>query len=207
NSLSDAFKGWYDDERITASYEQYYDVETALTYIAEEPDDRPYVSLKPADIAKFCGGDRVDGFEEFLNGKQARQVHLLTKTVVELADEAAFAKGAHRDPSLENVPVRDLAGNFGAQLYAAKYIKKTRKDFNPKSVSPKEFEKKEKFNIVMKAVDSVEKINKATIRKTRDENAEKSLKEAKKDMGNALETAYAARRAARIVALKNGMTR
>ena len=208
NSLSDAFKGWYDDERITASYEQYYDVETALTYIAEEPDDRPYVSLKPADVAKFCGGDRVDGFEEFMNGKQARQVHLLTKTAVELANEAALVKGAHSDPSLENVPVRDLAGNFGAQLYAMKFIKETREKFSPESTSPKEAVKKEMLKIVQNAVNAVEKIDKAAVNKTRDGNAEESLKTAKREIGGDIgKIVRSNRRAAQIAAMKNGMER
>ena len=37
-----------------------------------------------------------ENFEEFMNSKQARQVHLLTKTAVELYDEASAAKGAPR---------------------------------------------------------------------------------------------------------------
>ena len=209
NSLSDAFKGWYDDKRICSRYEQYYDVETALTYIAEEQDDRKPVSLKPADVAKFCGGDRVEGFEDFLNSKQARQVHLLTKTVLELANEAAMTKGAPRDPSLASVPTRDLEGDFGTQFYALKNAKETRKNFNPESVPPKEAVKKEMLKIAMNAVDAVEKINKAAIMKTRDPEAEKALKEAKKQIASdaVYKAARDARRAARIVALKNGKER
>ena len=69
------------------------------------------VSLKPAKIAKFCGGDRIEGFEDFLNSKQARQVQLLTKTIVELYDEMRVAKGARRDSSLADMPVYDLKNN------------------------------------------------------------------------------------------------
>lgn len=209
NSLSDAFKGWYDDKRICSRYEQYYDVETALTYIAEEQDDRKPVSLKPADVAKFCGGDRVEGFEDFLNSKQARQVHLLTKTVLELANEAAMTKGAPRDPSLASVPTRDLEGDFGTQFYALKNAKETRKNFNPESVPPKEAVKKEMLKIAMNAVDAVEKINKAAIMKTRDPEAEKALKEAKKQIASdaVYKAARDARRTAQIAAMKNGMTR
>ena len=209
NSLSDAFKGWYDDKRICSRYEQYYDVETALTYIAEEQDDRKPVSLKPADVAKFCGGDRVEGFEDFLNSKQARQVHLLTKTVLELANEAAMTKGAPRDPSLASVPTRDLEGDFGTQFYALKNAKETRKNFNPESVPPKETVKKEMLKIAMNAVDAVEKINKAAIMKTRDPEAEKALKEAKKQIASdaVYKAARDARRTAQIAAMKNGKER
>lgn len=180
-SLSEAFKGWYDDERIAASYEQGYDVEVYLNNLTTCADNRQPVSLKPADIAKFCGGDRVENFEEFLNSKQARQVHLLTKTAVELYDEATAAKGAPRDPSLANVPVRDLKDNPAAQMYAAKYIKETRENFNPASV--KNSFKKNALKTAMAAVDAVEKINNAAVKGTRNEEAEKALKAAKEQIG------------------------
>ena len=213
NSLSDAFKGWYNDERITATYEYNYDIDTALKYIDEDQDTRRHVSLKPADISKFCGGDRVEGFEDFLNSKQARQVHLLTKTVLELADEAAVGKDAYHDSSLASVPVRDLEGKFGAQLYAVEFIKKTRKNYSPDSIPPKDAGKKavrkEMLKIVMNAVDAVERIDKAAIRKTRDIDAEKALKDAKRQMvGDAVyKAARNNRRTAQIAAIKNGKDR
>ena len=158
-TLSEAFKGWYDDERISASYEQGYDVEVYLGGLTSKPDKRPFVSMKPAEIAKFCGGERVENFEDFMNGKQARQVHLLTKTAVELYDEASAAKGAHRDPSLANVPVRDLKDNAGAQMYADKYIKETREKFAPSAAKSKKAQNA--WGVVAQAVDAVEKINAA----------------------------------------------
>lgn len=123
-SLSDAFKGWYDDENNCAAYELGDDIKSSVRSLFREPDTRPYISLKPADIAKFYGADRVDGFDEFLNSKQARQVHLLTKTVVEMYDIAA--RGASPDVSLNTVPVRDLHGNPSAQICAAQNMKETR---------------------------------------------------------------------------------
>ncbi len=206
NSLSDAFKGWYDDERISASYEQGYDVEVYLDNLTSQADHRLPVSLKPADISKFCGGDRVEGFEEFMDSKQARQVHLLTKTAVELYDEAAAAKGAPRDPSLANVPVRDLKGNPAAQMYAEKYIKETREKFNPENV--KNGLKKTALSFAMAAVDAVEKINAAAINGTQNENAEKALKTSKERMGAEIKRSVRpASKTAQIAAIKNGRIR
>lgn len=177
-SLSDAFKGWYDDERICASYEYGYDIEPAVKGLYRKPDMRPYVSLKPADIAKFCGGERVEGFEEFLESKQARQVHLLTKTVVEMHDAAATAKGAPADTSLGHVPVRDLNGNAAAQMYADKYIKQTRKQVRScMSSNPR---KKAVSKSVLRAIDAVEKINRAAIGGEKDTAAEEALQTEKK---------------------------
>ncbi len=177
-SLSDAFKGWYDDERISASYEQGYDVKPAVKTLFRKPDARPYVSLKPADIGKFCGADRVDGFEEFLESKQARQVHLLTKTVMEMYDAAATAKGAPHDPSLNSVPVRDLNGNTAAQMYADKYIKETRKQVQ--FCMPLDPRKSAVSKSVLRAVDAVEKINQAAINGKKDVESEKAIQTEKK---------------------------
>lgn len=179
-SLSDAFKGWYDDERICASYEQGYDVEPYLTGLTAKPDCRPYISLKPADIGKFCGADRVDGFEEFLNGTQARQVHLLTKTAVELYDAAATAKGASQDPSLSSVPLRNLEGNAAAKMYANKYIKETLDTFTPEKTEDPQ--KKEALRIVERAVKEVKRINAAAAQGKTNPGAEKKLQTEKKSM-------------------------
>lgn len=178
---SDAFKGWYDDERICASYEQGYDVEPALSGLTEEPDDRPYVSMKPAEISKFCGGERVDGFEAFLESGQARQVHRLTKTAMELYDESAAAKGAPRDPSLKDVPLRALAGNSGAQIYAMKYLKETKKMFNPSTADTPQ--KKEAYAIVSNCVDLIKRINAAEVANGKGNgDTEKALKAETKKM-------------------------
>ncbi|MBO4520280.1 MAG: hypothetical protein J5787_03655 [Alphaproteobacteria bacterium] len=207
-SLSDAFKGWYDDDRIASSYEQGYDVDVYLNNLTAEPDYREPVSLTPADIAHFCGGDRVEGFEEFLDSKQARQVHLLTKTAVELYDEAAAAQGAPRDPSLKNVPVRDLKDNPAAQIYADKYIKKTREDIYPKLLD-KETDPLEKrvSNTVMSAIKAVEKVNAAAIKGEHDVNAEKELKEAKARIGKDIKRFIPANETAKIAAIKNNRSR
>lgn len=179
-TLSEAFKGWYDDERIAASYEQGYDVEVYLSNLTTKPDKRPFVSMKPAEIAKFCGGERVENFEDFMNGKQARQVHLLTKTAVELYDEASAAKGARRDPSLANVPVRDLKDNAAAQMYADKYIKETREAFAPSAAKSKKAQNAR--GVVMQAVDAVEKINAAAKQGEKAPAAEAALQTSKAKM-------------------------
>lgn len=184
---SDAFKGWYDDERICASYEQGYDVEPALAGLTEEPDNRPYVSLKPAEIAKFCGGERVEGFEAFLESEQARQVHRLTKTAMELYDESAAAKGAPRDPSLKDVPLRSLSGNFGAQLYATKYLKETKEQFNPSATDDPQ--KKEAYTIISNCVDLIKHINAAEVANHKsDAAAEKALNTEKSKMRTAVKS-------------------
>ncbi len=180
-TLSEAFKGWYDDERISASYEQGYDVEVYLGSLTAKPDKRPFVSMKPAEIAKFCGGERVENFDEFMDGKQARQVHLLTKTAVELYDEASVAKGAPRDPSLATVPVRDLKDNAGAQMYSDKYIKETREQFAPSTAKSKKAQNA--LSVVAQAVDAVEKINAAAKKGEKAPEAEKALQTSKTKMG------------------------
>lgn len=173
-TLSEAFKGWYDDERITAAYELGYDINPAVKSLFRKPDQRPYVSLKPADIAKFCGGERVDGFETFLESAQARQVHLLTKTVLEMHDATATAKGAPADASLKTVPLRNLHGNAAAQMYAAKNIAETRKQIQ--FCMPLDPRKSVVSKSVLRAIDAVEKINQAAINGTKDAEAEKSLR-------------------------------
>ncbi len=188
HSPSDAFKGWYDDERICASYEQGYDVEPALSGLTEEPDNRPYVSLKPAEIAKFCGGERVEGFEEFLESKQARQVHRLTKTAMELFDESAAAKGAPRDPSLKSVPLRSLSGNSAAQMYAMKYLKETKEQFNPAATDDPQ--KKEAFTVVSNCVDLIKRANAAEVANgEKSAETEKALRAETKKMRTAIKPA------------------
>ena len=197
NSISDAYKGWYADEHITASYEQGYDVEYYINtdlytfnpenrrYLPKEPpaDCPPPVSLKPSDIAKFCGGDRIEDFEEFMNSKEARQVHLLTKVTAELHDELMFAAFGVRDPSLADIPVRDLKDNPSAQIFAARYIKETRKDFsldNASTDSPKKTTYSAIISAVKDSVDAVEKINAAAIKGEHNTDAEKALSATKK---------------------------
>lgn len=172
--LSDAFKGWYDDERITASYELGYDIVPSVKSLFRKPDTRPYVSLMPFEIGHFCGADRVENFESFLSSPQAQQVHLLTKTVLEMHDASACAQGAMKDMSLKYVPVRDLNGNSAAQMYAAKNIAETRKKIQ--FCMPLDPRKNAVSKSVLRAIDAVEKINTAQINGKRDEEAEKALK-------------------------------
>ena len=180
NSLSEAFKGWYDDERITAAYENSYDICPALSSLTNLADRAPYVSLTPKDIAKICDADRVEGFEEFLNSTQARQIHRLTKTAVELYDAAATAKGSPKDPSLDSLPLRDLKNNPTARSYADKYITETLKEFSPEKA--RYSAEKKAFTIVERAVREVKKINDAEISGKKDLEAEKKLQTEKNIM-------------------------
>ena len=137
--------------------------------------------MKPAEISKFCGGERVDGFEAFLESGQARQVHRLTKTAMELYDESAAAKGASRDPSLKDVPLRALAGNSGSQIYAMKYLKETKKMFNPSTADTPQ--KKEAYAIVSNCVDLIKRINAAEVANGKGNgDTEKALKAETKKM-------------------------
>ena len=172
NTLSDAFKGWFDDERITASYEFGYDIQPYLGSLDGQPDKRPVVSLRPEDIGQFCGAYRVDGFNEFMESKQALQVHLLTKTAADMYDTAMVAKGAHHDASIDALPVRKLEGNAAAQMYSKKYIKETRQQFASQSETGK---------LIGKTIRAVEKINKAAVKGEKDVSAEVALAAAKEE--------------------------
>ena len=174
-SLSDAFKGWFDREATTSAYEHSYDTMPYMSMIGR-PIEGDYVSLKPADIKNFCGADRVEGFENFMESKQARQVHLLTKTMVELCDEAHSASGMPHDPSLKDIPLKDLKENHEARLCAATYIKKARESFGYKL-----FEE-ESDPLVKNAIDCVEKMNAAAIEGKHDSDAEKGLKNVKENI-------------------------
>lgn len=177
-NLSDAFKGWYHDEKICASYERGYDVEPAIFKLFYETDSRPFVSLKPEDIAHFCGAERVENFASFLNTPQARQVHLATKEIIDITNLVATSHGASRDTSLNNVPLRELKGNAAAQMYATKNIEETRKALSQcRPIDPR---KKDILKSVSRAIDAIEKINAAEVKGTHDQNAEKTLKNEKK---------------------------
>ncbi len=173
-NLSDAFKGWYNDDRICASYERGYDVEPALLCLFYRADQRPLVSLKPEDIAPFCGADRVEGFTSFLNTTQARQVHLSTKEIVDINNLVAMKQGAPRDTSIENMPLRQLKGNPSAQMYATKNIEEARKILDKnKPIDPR---KKDILKSVSRLIDAVEKVTAAETKGIRDPVAEKALK-------------------------------
>ncbi len=202
HSLSEAFKGWYDDERISASYEQGYDVEPAVKCLFRRPDTRPYVSLKPADIAQFCGADRVDGFEDFMESKQARQVHLATKTVLELYDAAATARGAEADKSLNDVPVRDLNGNPAAQMYAAKNMKETREIVQ--FCMPLDPRKSAVSRSVLNALNAVEQINQAAVQKKKNPKAEAALQAEKKSVHEKMQALSVDNRRLRQIAFQKG---
>ena len=133
-------------------------------YADKDISDIEYVSLKPEDIAKCCGGDRVDEFEEFMNGKEARQMHLLTKTFAELNDERLAASGLPHDPSLVSIPVRDFKDKFFNGIVYAGF----RYDCDPEKVSKEETLKKETRKIITAAINAVEKIDKAEQEKEKD---------------------------------------
>lgn len=183
NSLSDAFKGWYKDETNVASYEHSYDVVPYLSCLTEEPRKDPLVSLKPAEIAKFCGADRVENFERFLNSRQARHVNLMTKTALEFYDVVSMTKGAPHDPSLDNIPVRDLKGNIDAQIAAEKFLYRAGNEFAPSTT--KEPVKRNILKALSSAIKAIDNINYAAAKGKTDSKAEAVLRASKERAGKA----------------------
>ena len=86
-----------------------------------------------------------------------------------------------RDPSLTNVPVRDLKGNAGAQMYSDKYVKETREAFAPSTAKSKKTQNA--LGVVAQAIDAVEAVNTAAKKGEKAPNAEKALQTAKTKMG------------------------
>ena len=183
NSLSDAFKGWYKDETNVASYEHSYDVVPYLSCLTEAPRKEPLVSLKPAEIAKFCGADRVENFERFLNSRQARHVNLMTKTVLEFYDVVSMTKGTPHDSSLDNIPVRDLKGNIRAQIAAEKFLYRASNDFAPSTT--KEPVKRNILKALSSAVKAIDNINYAAAKGKTDSKAGAVLRAGKERAGKA----------------------
>lgn len=177
-SLSGAFKGWYDNDLIVASYEYNYNIYPRLVYLDEEPDKRPFVSLKPADISKFCGADRVDDFETFVNSPKARQVHLMTKTAAEIYDIVSTAKGAAHDQSLENIPRTAIKGKTYARMAADMLVSRTLRHFPPSLT--KHPVKRNVLKVLNSVVDNVEKLNRAEIKGITDKAAANALENDKK---------------------------
>lgn len=177
-SLSDAFKGWYDDELNGAIYEHNLCTAPGLSNLTDDPEKEPFVSLRPSDIAEFCGGERINGFEEFLNGPKARQIHLMTKTAAEIRDDVSASKGAPRDPSLGNLPLRDLKSNRFARMAADLLILKAQEAFSPERT--KDPVKKAVLKALTFTVDAVERLNRAEIRGMTDTKAAADLQNGKK---------------------------
>lgn len=184
HSLSDAFKGWYKDEENVASYEHSYDVVPYLSHLTDEADKQPFVSLKPADVAKFCGAERIENFEKFLDSRQARHVNLMTKTAVEFYDAVSTAKGAPHDPSLDQLPVRDLKGNTAAQIAAEKFLYRACNEFDPSTT--KEPVKRNIFKALSAAVKAIDSINHASARGEINPKAEAVLQACKVRAGKAV---------------------
>ncbi|MBO4643931.1 MAG: hypothetical protein J5716_04910 [Alphaproteobacteria bacterium] len=182
HSLSDAFKAWYADELTVGKYERLYGI---LPYMSKMKrlDKNPYkwrvplVSAEPKDIAPFCGADRVEGFEEFLNSDQARQVHAQTKTVFELYNLLREAKGLKPDTSIQGIPTRNLTNNPEAKTQADALIAQAFKDFNLNSDNETEGFRSH----IADAFNAVKKINNACFKGSRDNEAEKELETAKKN--------------------------
>lgn len=186
HSLSDAFKGWYADELTTAKYEHSYCIKAGILDIEYSYDlthylSAPLVSVKPADIAPFCGSDRVENFAEFLNGEQARQVHLQTKTILELHNMARIANGQKSDPSVQDIPTRRLKDNPEAKIQADAFIAKTFEDFSLKFFGQKDYKDKSFLPYIARALEAVKKINAADFNGSRDKDANKELETTKKD--------------------------
>lgn len=190
NSLSDAFKAWYDNDRLLSFYDTHYYTRCYMNVMhkkssSDEDDDCELDSFKPVDIAKSCGGDRVEDFDNFMNSKKARQISLLTKTICELYNEKLVACGFSPDSSVAGIPVRDLKDNPEAIQAAKDEVSDIRKEFNPRSVDKSEKLKKDVRKIAMTAIDAVEKINKAAIEGKTDAESENMLKTVKAQMNKA----------------------
>ncbi|MCQ2915111.1 MAG: hypothetical protein MJ247_07975 [Alphaproteobacteria bacterium] len=176
-SISDAFKGWYKDDRIASSYEFGYDIEPALNNLVSDGDDRPLVSLKPEEISKFCGGDRVDDFNGFMNSKEAKQIHLLTQASFAMYDAVNMACGGEHDKSIENAPLRELKDNTAAKMYCDKYLKETKEEFN--SSTKEDNGEKIIYSSVDRMINAVEKIDTAAKEGKKSKVGEKELKNEK----------------------------
>jgi len=176
NSLSDAFKGWYADELTTAKYERLYCILPCISKMERSFNrHRPLSSLEPSDIAGFCGADRVEGFEEFLNSPQARQVHLHTKTIFELYNMTRVANGQETDPSIQNIPLRNLKNNPEAKIQADASIAETFKSLGFNSHMENTDGKESLLSYIAQALKAAKKINASDFNDLRDKEAEKEL--------------------------------
>lgn len=121
--LTGAFKGWYDDERITAAYENGYDVQRNLEdFLRPSRKMGKKKSMTATEIKSFCGGDRIEGFEEFVSSDYAKRIHLLTQAVLMMRNAKLTAHGFSNDESIAKMPVRDLKDNPDALMYSKKYV-------------------------------------------------------------------------------------
>ena len=145
-----------------------------------EPDTAPLVSVKPADIAKYCGGRYVKDFNEFADSKEARQVELLTKTILELYDVANVAKGGTHDASLETMPASRFSSYYNKRYAEAAFDPSLNyHDDIPRNVKR---ERKATKRIVFAAVKAVDKIDRDAHDGKASPRAEKILELSKKKM-------------------------
>ena len=201
HSLSDVFKVAYTKVGINAEIELdlmkkacrnfEYLLDTQYTFAAP-------VSLTPADVAKACNSDQIDGYEEFMNSAQARRVQPLTKKVLELYNAASVARGASNDPSLDSLTVQSLNGSRVRAL-AQNNIKKMGEFFenldyeNRGRDKEKDPEKDISRKIARKMLKSVEKINNASSKGKTNKMAELRTEALKRRMTKALRTPEAER--------------
>ncbi len=184
-SLSGAFKGWYDNDLTVAVYEFNHGIFPALMYLDENPEEkRPFTSLKPADIARFCGGNRIEGFERFLDSPKARRMHLMTKTAAEIYDSVSTAKGAAHDPSLKGVPLVPLNESPCTRMAADLLVARTHNTFPPSLT--KNPVKRNILKTLNAVAVCVEKMNRAEIKGVTDIEASAGLEESKKRVLNAV---------------------
>lgn len=123
DGLTGAFKGWYDDERITTAYEQGYDALPNLNgFLQPSRKMGKKTSMTAAEIKSFCGGDRIEGFEEFVSSDYAKRIHLLTQAVLMMRNAKLTSHGFSNDESIAKMPVRNLKDNPAAVMYSQKFF-------------------------------------------------------------------------------------
>lgn len=177
DGVAGAYRGWYDDERITAAYENGYDVESVISCLGQNSYEKgPLVHGTPKDIKAFCGGDKVPDFEQFVLTPKAKQIHNLTQAFLEIYNAGAVCYGQDNDDTVAQMPLRDLK-NKNDHFYADKYITETRQDISKKC----SFATNDKpiYYSILKTIDAVEQINQSAIKGEKNPQAEQTLQDEK----------------------------
>lgn len=177
DGVAGAYRGWYDDERITAAYENGYDVEAALSCMGSNSFEKgPLVHGTPKDIKAFCGGDKVPDFEQFVLTPKAKQIHKLTQAFLEVYNAGAVCYGQDNDDTVAKMPLRDLK-NKEDHFYADKYIEETRQDISKKC----SFATNDKpiYYSMLRTIGAVEQINHSAVKGEANPAAEQVIQDEK----------------------------
>ncbi|MCQ2913638.1 MAG: hypothetical protein MJ247_00380 [Alphaproteobacteria bacterium] len=130
DGIAGAYRGWYDDERITAAYENGYDMGPAIRQILSRVTPvKKYIHASVDEIKEFCGGDKVPNFEEFVTSDYAKRVHSLTQAILLCKNAVGMTMGCANDNTVAQMPLRDMKDNAGALMYSEKYATEKDHDF------------------------------------------------------------------------------